>query len=572
MLKPITFLITSILFYVVTSSSLIAQPDDANTQAIAGTVKFERPINAGIHVWAMRLQVLENGQVVRPTKQAIFAASLKAKKVVATNGKYSIPTTSGHYCVFAFADANENGRWDPEFPEPMGWFARAPSGRFDIAKVESANRVDIDFAIRAPRHFAPETRTEKGGTLRRINGYTVLQLKGNAKSRGYAHGKLVAPQIVDFFRFYFLEDKMRSAELYEQVFAKFLNTHFSYPKPYVTECKAVIEGMRASGEDLFIPELNRDFSLTDLYAINGYIETRAMRSSCTQFAAWGKRTERSDVDGGMITGRNMDGEVDIRKVTVSHFLLFAVDPVEPDQKRYVSMMWPGFVATISGMNEEGFYTMENAGLTGPGKVVDRLVPIAWTMRESLAKLGADATPASTQVFLDGYDNSAGGVSGPGCIMLFAVPFLGQKNPAFVFEGDRFGDAIRGDAEVRPRIQNALVLSNHHRKYGVNDARPGVVFDKTPSFSSRWRYEAGMHKLEAWDRVDRKIGTTEMRELLQTAAHGTTEYAIITRPNQLEIDVAVASMKPELWDAPYREWTTFKFDELFVSDASASTEK
>ena len=47
------------------------------------------------------------------------------------------------------------------------------------------------------------------------------------------------------------------------------------------------------------------------------------------------------------------------------------------------------------------------------------------------------------------------------------------------------------------------------------------------------------------------------------SHGTTEYAIITRPNALEFDVATASLQAELWDAPYRAWTTYKFDEVFV---------
>ena len=147
-------------------------------------------------------------------------------------------------------------------------------------------------------------------------------------------------------------------------------------------------------------------------------------------------------------------------------------------------------------------------------------------------------------------------------MIFAVPYKGQDNPAWVFEGDRFGDAVRVAEEVRPEIKNALVCSNHHRKYGFDPRRPDFVADKRPSFSSLWRYEAGMHKLEAWDRIDKRIGTLQMQELLQTVAHGTTEYSIITRPNNLEFDVAVASMKPEPWDAPYRKWTTFKFDELF----------
>jgi hypothetical protein len=64
----------------------------------------------------------------------------------------------------------------------------------------------------------------------------------------------------------------------------------------------------------------------------------------------------------------------------------------------------------------------------------------------------------------------------------------------------------------------------------------------------------------------------MQELLQTVAHGTTEYAVVTRPNAGEFDVAVASMKAELWDAPYRDWTTFKFDEVFGPTAASTAAK
>ena len=330
---------------------------------ISGTIKFERATDGQIRVWAMPCVELENGQIRRPTKQEIFAASKTADNLAVTQ-QYSISVQSGRHCVFAYADTNDNGRWDPDVPEAMGWYANQPAGRFDVVHVADEDVDGKDFTLKAPRHFSGSTSSELGGTLKTMDGYAVLQLRGDAKTRGYAHGKLIAPQIVDFFRFYILEDKFRSAKAYETGFAKFLNTNFAYPPEFVSECMAVIEGMQASNANLYIPELGREFNLTDLYAINGYIETRAMTSSCTQFAAWGDRTSNTDVAGGMITGRNMDGEVDIRKVTVSHFILFAVDPKEPEQKRYVSMMWPGFVATISGMNEEGFYTMENAGLTG----------------------------------------------------------------------------------------------------------------------------------------------------------------------------------------------------------------
>jgi hypothetical protein len=509
-------------------------------------------------------------QPILPTKQELYVASQSAPmEKVAADGSFELTVPPGHYALFAFADLNGNGRWDPGIPEPMGWHTAEAAGDTTPVNVAEEDIEGIEIELKVPTPFPREEQLTEGGSLRWIKGYPVLRLKGDAHTRGYAHGKLAAAQIVDFFRFYVLEEKTKSAKVYEEGFAKFLQTNFAWPKEMVTECEALIEGMKASGADLRIPELGRDFSLVDLYAINGYIETRAMASHCTQFAAWGERTTGTDVEGGMITGRNMDGEIDIRRVTVSHFLIVAVEPSEPGQKRYVSMMWPGFVATISGINEAGFYTMENAGLTGPGPVVDKLVPFSWTMRQALVTQGADATPSGVQQLIDSFDNSAGGSCGPGCITLFATPYNGQRNPAWVHEGDRFGDAIRTAGEAEPRIPQVLVASNHPRKYGVDRLRPDWVFDIKPSYSSLWRYEAGRHKLEGWHRTDRKIGTPEMQELLQTVAHGTTEYSVVTRPNAREFDVAVASLKAELWDAPYRQWTTFKFDEVFEAGTTST---
>lgn len=542
----------------------------ASAESLRGKVSGADAADAPVYVLAVRLQELADGTIAPAPKEKVFAAAAQPTGDRAgEDGTFTVTLGPGHYAVYAFADQNGNGRWDPSGPEPFGWHTDQGAGDAVPVEVGGQGGEPLEIELRAPRPFSRETVVVEGGRLSHVKGYPVVYLTGDARTRGFAHGKLIAPQIVDFFRFYVLEEKLKSARDYEAGFAKFLHTNFAYPEAFVTECQGVIDGMQASGAELFVPELGRDFNLTDLYAINSYIETRAMASHCTQFAAWGSRTEGTDVEGGMITGRNMDGEIDLRKVTVSHFVIFAVDPSEPGHKRYVSMMWPGFVATISGMNEEGFYTMENAGLTGPGEVVDRLVPFSWTMRESLVRLGADATPESVQSLIDSFDNAAGGACGPGCITLFAMPYTGQKVPAFVHEGDRFGDAIRTAGAALPAVPEVLVASNHPRLYGVDPARPGYVFDLQPSYSSLWRYEAGRAKLEGWHRADRKIGTPQMQQLLQTVAHGTTEYAVITRPNRLEFDVAVASLEPEMWDAPYREWTTFEFEEVFPKKSEAS---
>jgi hypothetical protein len=264
----------------------------------------------------------------------------------------------------------------------------------------------------------------------------------------------------------------------------------------------------------------------------------------------------------------MDGEVDLRKVTVSHFLLFAVEPSEPGRRRWVSAMWPGFVGTISGINEEGLYSMENAGGTGPGPVVDGLTPCSWVQRFMLENAGKQSTPESIAASIDRFRSAGGGAFGAGSIILWAVPYEGQSNPAFVSEGDRFGTAIRTPADVAPVCRNDIMATNHYRVYGVDPHRPGLYFGKEPSFSSRWRYETGMNTLEAWRRQRKPLGTAEMRRLLQSVAHGATEYSVIFRANEMSLDVAVDDLAADLWDAPYHPWVTYEFEELFAPERAS----
>ena len=418
------------------------------------------------------------------------------------------------------------------------------------------------------------------GALRWMKGLPVLQLTGTARERGFAHGFLVGEQIVDFFEFYVLEDRWQSATRYEAEFAPFLRSHFDYDPEYLAEVDAVVEGMKASGMDLRVEWLGRDFGRVDLLAVNAYIERRAAQPSpaaasslngpapapsgpaCTQFAFWGEATQGSELAGGLIAGRNMDGEVDLRKVTVSHFLLFAVDPSEPGRRRWVSAMWPGFVGTITGINEEGLYAMENAGGSGPGPVVDGLTPCSWVQRNILENAGEESTPASIGKRFEAFRSPAGGVFGGGSIILWAVPYRGQPAPAFVSEGDRFGTDIREPGEVAPASPFGIMAANHYMTYGVDPNRPGFFFGKEAGFSSLWRYEAGMNTVEAWLRQKKPLGTEDMRRLLQTVAHGTTEHSVIFRANDMTLDVAVDDLETDLWDAPYQAWVTFTFEELF----------
>jgi len=107
-----------------------------------------------------------------------------------------------------------------------------------------------------------------------------------------------------------------------------------------------------------------------------------------------------------------------------------------------------------------------------------------------------------------------------------------------------------------------MASNHHLIYGFNPDRHNASLGSPVSFSSRWRYETGMHTLEAWSRQGISLGLKDAIRLLQQVAHGTTEYSVVFLANEHRILIAVDDLKTDMWDAPYMKWIEFHFDELF----------
>ncbi len=560
---------------------------------LEGVVRYGGSEAGPVVVQAYRLRLTAEGRAARPSKADILGGARPLRTLSLPGpARFAFPELeAGAYSVLAFMDLDGDGALGFDPPEPFGWHATEAAGPMAVLDLSGGDGTGADIVLRRPRPFPREERRTDHGSLRWMKGLPVLQLHGTARERGYAHGFLVGEQILDFFEFYVLEDSWQSARRYQDQFAPFLESHFAYDPAYLGEVDAVVEGMKASGMDMRVPWLGREFSRVELLAINAYIERRAAQGSpartlhpsdgpalsgrpidaphpdpagpqCSQFALWGEATAESELHGGLIAGRNMDGEVDLRKVTVSHFLLFAVDPAEPGLRRWVSTMWPGFVGTLSGINEEGLYSMENAGGTGPGPVVDGLTPCTWVQRHILEHAGRESTPESIEAAIARFNSAGGGAFGAGSIILWGVPFAGQPAPAFVSEGDRFGTAVRAPTEVAPVRPFDILATNHYLVYGADPDRPGVNFAQEVSFSSTWRYEAGKNTLEAWARMGIPVGTAEMRRLLQSVAHGTTEYAVVFRANEMSLDVAVDDLAADLWDAPYQRWVAFRFEELF----------
>jgi len=534
---------------------------------------------------------------------------------------------AGRYHVLAFTELTEEdtdgggscggeaaaARYIDPSRQAFGFYAERADGsalRWPWSVVEVAaggERVLAPFPLRVPHsfEFVQERRVDSEaagawpvskvahGSMSLLRGSLVPVLHLSSASpydRGVAHGHLCAPYILDFWRFYMLEQRFGGdVARYEQFVQRWAAVRvgfFHYSSAALDEARGVVDGMKRAaaqaaaatngkdGLNLQLEELGRELGVDDILA--GYIETRTVISTpahtasavpqqqqpqpqqlpqqesgaakagsepvaaavpgvpasdaslahhCSQAVLWGGLTS-SDGHGGsggrVIAGRNMDGEIDLRKVTATHSLLIATerDPVSSDKDaprsfRTISLMWPGLIGTLTGVNETGLYICENAGETQPGSgLVSGLAPVASVQQAALRTLdGRGLTPEAMKDYLaqfvshTGWDaeehapisaeqrqqqqaakhlaqyasDTQGGFSGPGSIFVVATPpYPGQASAAgssvppngWVIEADRTHTAVRLAGHAPPLdgqlASSALLATNHALSLGFDD--------------------------------------------------------------------------------------------------------
>lgn len=290
----------------------------------------------------------------------------------------------------------------------------------------------------------------------------------------------------------------------------------------------------------------------------------------------------------------MDGECDVRKVTVTHLLVLAVEPdplpaceriSERDGRRFVSVLWAGAVGVQTGLNSAGLWCASNGGSPQPFPFIEgggghplNTAAILHVLTERLLPM---PTPAMLLPAIHALAAPSGGIRVSGQELLIAQPYHGQSHGgACVYEGDHKGGQIRcaADSDFAPFLEDGIMVANHNMVRGctapwignsfggdVFVAGPESIFGRPVEFSSLWRYKAGASRFSALRRNGQPIGTMEMKQLLQTVTEGLTEYSVIARPNDLEFEVAVGNIEG-LWDAPYGTWHCFHFDDVFIGSA------
>jgi hypothetical protein len=316
------------------------------------------------------------------------------------------------------------------------------------------------LALLVPFAFSEEDAPAITGRFYTKDGVKVLELWGTPRERGFAHGYLLAGEIVSGAEsgFQFVE-KFNPGTVKHKVLP-LAGSGFSFSEAETEELAGILEGMKARlpAEKLVVPALGRALTLVDLKALNTFGDWYAL--GCSSAAVWGGKTE----DGTAAVVRNFDfmGLPIVQKHQM--LVVLAPGPDEQECRGFIGITHPGSVGAITALSEEGVFAAIHDVMVRPQPKdfmqgnVPRLLAIRRIVREIPAKGAVEVAAQRCKVWNTLFGNN----------FMVATPLPGDGLPAGVIEYDTReetdgGAVLRGPATTEQgTAREFVVCSNHHR--------------------------------------------------------------------------------------------------------------
>ncbi|MFC1515243.1 hypothetical protein ACFL7E_00635 [Thermodesulfobacteriota bacterium] len=505
-------------------------------------------------------------------------------------GEYIIEgLPEGEYTIFAWVDVNEDGGINHlDYAEPTGWYQNKEHLLPILVDLKPGMQIEnVDVTVISPTPYPSQDLTVAsglgGGILKAIKGQKVLHLWGTDQEKAYARGYLLAPQILDWINYVLVEHYAKSVDRYENDYLPVVRNQSEGMDPYQDEIDAMIQGMQDRGVSLQIDWLERDITTDDIRGLNNFYMLALLSLKehwpmddtpqgltsipffCTNASFWGNWTDNPEMQKGLIVGKNMDGENDLRKITINSLLVVAVEPESGSgRKKFIGIDWPGFLGTQNGMNEDGLILTPQAAVTMPDWDAIDFLDYSLLYRETLEE-------SATITDMENYWSNRVHTKISGFNTAVSTPYLqGQMaDPSVTFETDSFGGTIRGPLDFTPNGPYAILTTNHFFKYSGD--RPAAV-SITGTYRSElhgdnYRYLAMLELMDQFRQQGETVGTLEIIEILKAVSvteqyRDITEWSFIGYPNKKMFAVAKEDLKNKILNAPYAEYITFSFDEVF----------
>lgn len=300
-------------------------------------------------------------------------------------------------------------------------------------------------AAQSPKPHVPDY-----GQLVTVNGVRVLRLRGEPRMRGYAHGYLLAEEILSF-KDALPSPLLPSVDQY-QAMAPLVTQLFTFTEEEEAELSGMLAGItdRVGSEGIFLDQLGRNLELVDLKAINVLGDVYGL--FCSSFSAWGELTE----DGEPVVGRNFDFRA--LPQLVKYPLVQAV--TQADGRRWIGVSFPGVLGVTLGLNDRGVCLAIHDVHVLPQDLFGKpRTPRLLALRGLLETLQGDDPPEQAVEFLRQRPTLYGN--------LFHLVLPRRKGAkGFVLEYDSRTEIDGGVTLRAPESSCYILNSNHYRQRDV----------------------------------------------------------------------------------------------------------
>jgi hypothetical protein len=398
-----------------------------------------------------------------------------------------------------------------------GWLASGQIGK-------AARKGDRGSLIAREATAPPK---QLSGRLSWHDDLPVLELWGDPEAAGYAHGWLLAADIVALFDGYVLDKAiLPDPAVFDGMLRPSAMRVLVWPTEVRAEITALHRGMvdRLGSERVRSTILGRAIVVEDLLTVNAFADFHCVM--CSSFSAWGAMTE----SGQTITGRNLDFPktevMERRQVVIAR-------RGEAGRHGWIGVSWPGLIGVYTAMNDAGVTILMHDAPGLPRSGTDAFTARSLILREALEDAGSQHFLADVRRVLEKRRVMVGNnihVSGPR---------NGADVPAGVFEYD--GNARDGGVWLRQADQSAVAARDF--LVATNQMRcrqpPGQCE----------RYRTLSDSLESTARVD----SAAAFRMLNAVRQDDTLHSVVCLPDAGEIRVQIPALTTKLVDFRVREW-------------------
>jgi len=237
------------------------------------------------------------------------------------------------------------------------------------------------------------------GILEIHDGQQVLHVWGTNYEMGYAHGYLLADQIMAMMRVYAFPPPDAGTALYEAARLFVLN-NFAFEEDLTNEAQGLYDGMLDAGIPTYVDVLQRDFDVDDVLTYIGLADLNSL--FCATVIGWNTTTVNDGTLNGLLAATHNTDYVREREdpwLAARCSVLLAMTPSDPNQQPFLSLTLAGMPGIIAGINEQGIGLYLNKGRVDVPYEELNLDPLPepgpWLTRKALALRDFDGDEINT---------------------------------------------------------------------------------------------------------------------------------------------------------------------------------